>query len=308
MRIRSKLYLLLVSAILASLAQAGQIKSIDLPFEGHTWTYHLYTPDTPKGGPSPLVLVFHGAGGGGKAYLEKNGWLTLADREGVVVAAPDGLPALPRMPANFRLNPRLWNSGQLKPDSPRGRLNDIGFVAAMLDDIAKHAAINTGRVFATGHSNGAGMTYLLGAELPARLRAIAPVMGLNSTQAAMPARAVPTFTLLGTSDPLNPMQGGTRDLPWGQSTTPPVAQGLVAWATALGCNAMPQVQRDDATVRSEHYAACNDQATFTIWYLKGQGHAWPGGQDSGLPASVMGPNTTPVNATEVIWSFFSGYR
>ena len=111
--------------------------------------------------------------------------------------------------------------------------------------------------------------------------------------------------LVGTRDPLNPIQGGEHQLPWGKSTVPPISNGIQAWAQSLNCTT-PAVQvRDDDQVSIERFNQCRDGASYTSGYLTGQGHAWPGGQDSGLPESVMGPNMTRVNATESIWQFFS---
>lgn len=290
---------------MASSVHAADIETRKINNQDHTWTYHLYRPEKTQEKAAPLVVVFHGAGGNGRDYLSKNGWVAMSERAGFVVVAPDGLPALPRLPPNFRLNPRLWNSGQLNPQSARTKIDDVAFVAALLDDIAKQTPIDSQRVYATGHSNGAGMAYRVGGLLSDRFTAVATVMGLNSTPDARPARALPTLTLLGTHDPLNPLEGGVRQLPWGQSTTPPVAQGIGAWAKSLGCVEPAITASDDLALRIDKYDGCRDGATYTIWYIKGQGHAWPGGQASGLPESVMGPNLKSVNATDVIWQFFA---
>ncbi len=302
------LCLLIPLLVLARVAGAAGIEKMSLRAAGHTWDYYMYVPDRIRTTEAPLVVVFHGAGGGGRAYLEKNGWLAQSEAAGFVVAAPDGLAALPSLPANFRLNPRLWNSGQLKATSPRGKIDDIAFVGALLDDVAQHARVDPRRIFATGHSNGAGMTFLVGSRLSTRFAALAPVMGQNSTTGAAPQRALPTLVMLGTNDPLNPLEGGERELPWGRSTVPPPVQGILAWGKALGCSETARLERDDATVRIESYTACRDGASVTLWMLKGQGHAWPGGQDSGLPESVLGPNTTRINATKEIWKFFEGVK
>jgi polyhydroxybutyrate depolymerase len=289
----------------SGVAWGATVHHLEVKADGHTWTYHLHVPPqaSPRG--ATLVVVFHGAGGNGKDYLTKNGWAALSEQEGFVVVAPDGLPAFPRMPANFRLNPRLWNSGQLNASSPRAKINDIAFVNALLDDVEQRTSIDTSRIYATGHSNGAGMTFKVGAELSDRFSGIATVMGLNTSEGARPSRALPTLMLVGTRDPLNPIEGGERQLPWGKSMAPPVAQGIQAWSQSLDCTALAVKERDDDLIKVERFTRCRDDATYTVWYLKGQGHAWPGGQESGLPESVMGPNVTRVNATELIWQFFS---
>ena len=291
--------------VCSSLAWSATVQDLEIKADDQTWTYHLHVPLQARSGGAPLVVVFHGAGGNGKDYLIKNGWVALSEKEGFVVAAPDGLPALPRLPASFRMNPRLWNSGQLNPNMPRAKVNDLSFVKALLDDIVQRTAVDKSRIYATGHSNGAGMTFKVGAELSSLFAGIATVMGLNTSEGAQPTKALPTLMLIGTHDPLNPIEGGERQLPWGKSTVPPISHGIQAWSQSLNCKSPAVQERDDDQVTIERFNQCRDGASYTIWYLKGQGHAWPSGQDSGLPESVMGPNITRVNATDLIWQFFS---
>jgi poly(3-hydroxybutyrate) depolymerase len=57
------------------------------------------------------------------------------------------------------------------------------------------------------------MTFKLGAELEASLLAL-PLSWDQSSEGAHPTKALPTL-MIGTKDPLNPMKGGERQLPWG---------------------------------------------------------------------------------------------
>lgn len=299
------IFLSFALVVCSSFAWSATVKDLEINADGQTWTYHLHVPLKARSGGAPLVVVFHGAGGNGKDYLIKNGWVVLSEKEGFIVAAPDGLPALPRLPASFRMNPRLWNSGQLNPNMPRAKVNDLSFVKALLDDIVQRTAVDKSRIYATGHSNGAGMTFKVGAELSSLFAGIATVMGLNASEGAQPTIALPTLMMIGTHDPLHPIEGGDRQLPWGKSKVPPISDSIQAWSQSLNCKSPAVQERDDEQVTIERFSQCRDGASYTIWYLKGQGHAWPGGQDSGLPESVMGPNITRVNATDVIWQFFS---
>ncbi len=274
------------------------------------WT-RRFVVQVPKGldpaTPAPLVLVFHGAGGSGAGALDRDGWAALADRERCVVVAPDGLPAAPRRPANFLENPRVWNSGQLRPLSPRARIDDVAFVRSMLDDLTGCLKVDPDRVFATGHSNGAGLTFLLGAKLSDRLAAIAPVASHCWQPDPKPEHPRPTLYLVGTADPLVPIAGGKVALPWDAAAErPPLVQTFERWSKALGCDPEPKVERDDAKVRIEHHAAGASGADLTVYFLKGQGHGWPGGSGVGAAplARWIGPSVETVDATETIWRFF----
>ena len=55
--------------------------------------------------------------------------------------------------------------------------NDVAFIAALIDHLIKKFNADPKRVYATGMSNGAMMSYRLGCELSGKIAAIAPVAG-----------------------------------------------------------------------------------------------------------------------------------
>jgi polyhydroxybutyrate depolymerase len=63
---------------------------------------------------------------------------------------------------------------------PQG-IDDLEFVRAMIDDLARHRRADPSRVYATGISNGGSFSILAGCELADRIAALAPIA------AAMPA-------------------------------------------------------------------------------------------------------------------------
>jgi polyhydroxybutyrate depolymerase len=277
---------------------------LTLKAAGHEWHYTLHVPpkyDAAK--PTPLVVVLHGAGGKGEAYLDKAGWSKKADAAGFIVVAPDGLPARPDEVEGFLTNPRLWNSGQFPATSPRSKVDDIAFFKALLDDVGRRVSVDKDRIYLTGHSNGAGMTFRLGAELSQHFAALAPVASHTWIKEPKPARPLPTLYIIGTEDPLVPVKGGDSVTPWGKRTTPPVAESLAKWARALGCSEEPKTVRDKDGVKVVEYAAGKSGVKLTAYYIEGQGHNWPGGKDI-LPARFMGPSSDKVNATDLIWAFF----
>jgi poly(3-hydroxybutyrate) depolymerase len=77
---------------------ADKVQDLEIKFEGHNYTYHLHVPVQARSGGAPMVEVFHGAGGNGKDYLTTNGWVALSEKEGLIVAALEGLLALPSTP------------------------------------------------------------------------------------------------------------------------------------------------------------------------------------------------------------------
>lgn len=253
----------------------------------------------------PLVLAFHGAGGDGPGMLRRNGWIDKSEREGFVVVGPTGLASMPSLPANFLTNPRVWNSGQLRPLSPRARIDDVAFVRTLLDSLKTMVPHDDRRIYVTGHSNGAGMTFLLGAKLPERFLALAPVAGMMAVSNPMPSRPLPTLYIIGTKDPLQPLEGGPVKLPWGDRVNPPVSKYLTDWAQAIGCQLEAKtLSEHDGLKTVEYPSKSSGGSALRVIYIEGQGHGWPGARDAGLPASTIGPSVNSLKATDAIWSFF----
>jgi len=254
--------------------------------------------------PPPLVVGLHGAGGNGEQFLRGGGWADASDRFGFLFVAPDGLPARPGGAPNFLTNPRLWNSGQLKPGSPRTAIDDVAFVSALLADLKRRTPYDPKRVFVTGHSNGGGMTFLLAGKLADRIAAIATVAGLVADPDPKPSRPVPTLYVLGTKDPLTPLAGGESHLPWGKRTTRPVPEYLATWAKAIGCAPAPVTVSDAGGVKTVEYRPAGDGPRLKVLYLEGHGHSWPGSHDPRLVNEAMGPVTATIDATATIWAYF----
>jgi polyhydroxybutyrate depolymerase len=258
-----------------------------------------YRPDVKP----PLVLLLHGAGGNGAGILDKDEWAAKADKEGFVAVAPDGLPALPRTPANFRTNPALWNSGQLRPRSPRAAIDDVAYIRQLLDELKEKVPYDESRVLCAGHSNGDGMTFRLASELSERFTALGMVAGMNDSADTKPKKPLPMLYIVGTKDPLTPIDGGDVKLPWGHRQNVPVADMLADWAKLMGCETEPKTTSDKDGVKTVEYAPKSSGAKLSVIYIDGQGHNWPGGK-SALPESMVGPSTDKLDATNALWDFF----
>ena len=251
----------------------------------------------------PLVLLFHGAGGNGNSMLDKDHWAAKADAEGFIAVAPEGLPAKPsEAPAFFR-NPQLWNAGQLRADSPRAAVDDVAYVAKLLDELKTKIPYDERRLFSAGHSNGGGMTFRLAAESANWFAAIGVVSGMMAVANPRPARPVPTLFIVGTQDPLMPIAGGEVKLPWGKKQNPPVADFLAAWAKAIGCQTQPKLVSDAGGLQKLQYPSKAGGPTLSVIYIAGHGHHWPGGEEV-LPPSMIGPVKKNLDATDTVWDFF----
>jgi polyhydroxybutyrate depolymerase len=234
---------------------------------------------TPPGG-WPLVLFLHGTGGTADWADADTGWGEAAERDGFLLALPEGLPPDPAKPPKFLTNPPRWNDGATRPgDRLHTDADDVGYLAAAVGELVGRGEADPGRVFVCGFSNGAGMAFRLAAERAELVAAVAPVAGYCWTD-AKPVRPVPTLYVVGDADPLIPLAGGPVRLPWGG---PPVTRPAVA----------------DTLARWERL---NGQPPRTL-IVPGLGHHWPGGKGL-LGAKLGGPIGGPVDGTAAVWEFF----
>ena len=101
-----------------------------------------------------------------RAIPSKTGWASVADRENVLVVLPDGVPVNPHERPSFLKNPQLWDAGSGHSLLGRRRVDDLAYFRALFDDLPKHTPVDLRRVYVTGFSNGAAMTFRLAAEIP----------------------------------------------------------------------------------------------------------------------------------------------
>ncbi len=250
------------------------------------------------------MIFLTGTGGTAEWADCETGWSELARREDFALAVPESLPPDLSKPPSFLANPPRWNDGARPLFTPPVH-DDVAFLVTVIDDAVHRLSIDPRRVFVTGFSNGAGMTFRFAAEAADRVAAIAPVAGHCWVSDPHPSRPVPTLYTVGTRDLLLPLRGGDVRLPWRNRLVrrPPITETLERWATALGCGVVPVLQSDNQTVRVERYPG---PVVFDAVTIEDLGHHWPGGEAQ-LNARIAGPPSDAVNATEMIWTFFKQF-
>lgn len=295
----------LIAAALAApaFALAPGDHVIDLRHAGMERRYIVHVPPG-EGKRPPVVLNMHGGGGNALAHQQYVRMDALADREGFLVVYPDGTG-----PIRGRF--LTWNAGACCGLVPA---DDVGFVRAVLDDLAARTTYDVERVYATGLSNGAMMSYRLAAELSDRIAAIAPVAGSMVLQQFSAQRPVPVMHIHSVDDPRALYNGGLGP-PFPMTETrvlhPSVEGRLGEWAKANGCAATPvEAERREwvnsagqrHTAARLAYSGC--RAETQLWRLTGAGHVWPGGVLDYLPW-LLGPGTRVIDANEEMWRFFA---
>jgi polyhydroxybutyrate depolymerase len=247
-------------------------------------TYHIHIPLIYNQSVQlPLVIALHGRGGNGESMvlITRRGFDKLADKDGFIVAYPDGI----------ELN---WNDGRMDEEANdrahRENIDDVGFISALIDSMIKDYNIDPKRIYITGISNGAMMSYRLACEISYKITAIAPVDGnipyllLPECSPAMP---VSVLAINNVNDPLVPFEGGDihsnfRRLKLGIVLS--VNESVGFWVNRNHCSPSPVVTEepdvdpgDGTRVTKKEYLNSTDGTEVILYSIDGGGHTWPCG-------------------------------
>lgn len=273
--------------------------TLRLSIEGRQRTVIVHVPAGYTGSePVALILNLHGSTSDARQQEQLTGMDTTSDQDGFIVAYPQ---ALITDGAGFD-----WNV----PDQPlvsgsmplRNAADDVAFLTQLPSVLARRYCIDVRRVYATGISGGGRMASQLACNAPDTFAAVAPVAGLRFPGPCATSRDVPVIAFHGTADPIDPYNGDGLAY-WTYSV--PVAEQR--WAAHESCAKTTMTSATGYQLTAS--TACAGESTVELYGLLGEGHEWPGGPT--MPASItslLGPQTSAVDANSVMWAFFSAYR
>jgi len=169
--------------------------------ERRTWTVLgaprealVSIPETAAAAPTPVVFVFHGHGG-----TMQNAARTISIHAvwpEAIVFYPQGLPT----PGQLTDKEGKRSGWQARAGDQGDR--DLALVDTLLAAAKAEFRVDPKRVFATGHSNGGGFTYLLWAERPDEFSAFAPSSSVLGQEKKRPTTPKPILHIAGRTDPL----------------------------------------------------------------------------------------------------------
>jgi len=285
--------LAVLGCLAAALARPGSAAeaALHLKMGDLERSYLLHRPAAlGRQAPVALVIMLHGGFGTGKQAQQSYHWNELADREGFVVAYPDGIG-------------RSWNAGGICcGPALRGAVDDVGFLDHLIQEISAAENIDPRRVYLAGMSNGAAMAYRYACEGRVALAAIGPVAGTFSFACAR-AHAVSVLAIHGLDDQHVPFAGGQGTQGVTQGQWRPVKETLDILRRADDC--APAVAVRDGPVETVR-ASCAQGRAVVLEKITGAGHQWPGSSRKGLLQRLLGgdPPSTALDATTALWTFF----
>lgn len=299
-----------------------------LDFQGRRRTYIVHVPPgSDRSRALPLVIVLHG--GVVNAYFTayNTGMNATADREGFIVAYPNG---------TGRLEDRIltWNVGFGFAYALRNNVDDVGFIRELINRTLGEYGADPRRVYATGISNGGIMSYRLASEASDLIAAVAPVAGASAGRRRggsplvvfpQPARPVSVVAFHGMQDRLMPYGGG-KGSGFTNAVYLPVQDSINLWVGYDGCSPTPDAWTSPSGNIVRHwYSGGREGSEVVLYTIKDGGHSWPGGTQladrmgAGQGAvqgrargeriqrrfaQHIGSTSQEISANDLMWEFF----
>jgi len=262
---------------------------------GITREYLVHVPKSYRSKPTPMLVALHGGGGDADFQADDSKYKLISKSEaaGFIAVFPNGYS---RFPSGILAT---WNAGACCGGAQKNEIDDVGFIREVIARVERQASIDPKRIFATGMSNGAMMSWRLACEAP-EIRAIAPVEGTDNTARCTPSRPVPVIQFHAADDPNVPFNGG---IGVGPSHTDFVSVPATQAKWVQLNRADPKAKRV-LTVSGAHcdlHAAKAGGAPVELCLTDTGGHSWPGG---GTQQGRKQPSMA-ISANDLTWSFFS---
>jgi len=289
------------------LDEAPQVEGYALKHGGIARDLGIFDPRSGSGrGLRPLVVVLHGGlGDDDDTVALKFGRLNqLAEADDFLVAYPLGVGG-------------HWNDGRnvQRYVAQRERVDDVGFLAALLDELVDHRSVDPDAVFFVGVSDGAMMTHRFACEQTPKVRAFTAVIGAMPDNVARKRwrcgkEALSALMINGTDDPVVPWDGGSVQFD-GQKLGKVLSaeQTLAFWmrhnsCTGVDVSMLPDfVPQDGTRIERTRALGCREDTKVELFAVRGAGHTWPSGWQY-LPPSMVGSTSRDIDAAVAAWRFF----
>ncbi|GAC1655130.1 MAG: PHB depolymerase family esterase [Gemmatimonadaceae bacterium] len=221
--------------------------------------------------PFPLFVVLHGSSASAQDIRATSQMDPLSEAGRFLVAYPTGVQGA------GGLYPSDWNVGpSCCGAAGRENIDDVGFISALIRQIARRVPVDQHRIYIVGFSDGGRLAYHAACKLAPLIAGIGVVSGSLLDDSCAPSKPVPVIAIHGTSDAEVPF--------YDNALTPPPAPvtGIAAqlptsvqfWIAANGCSAGVETRVSPNVVRASFPACLGSEVAF--YTIEGGTHAWPG--------------------------------
>jgi polyhydroxybutyrate depolymerase len=131
-----------------------------------------------------VIFDFHPLGGTGARQESSSGWGTKCDSVGCIAVFPE----------SAQNGGNGWNVGYCCQGAQQNRVDDVQFTRDMIKWLEANACVDPKRIYASGCSNGGGMSYILACKAADVIAAVAPVdfRCITGTEPASASSLTPT--------------------------------------------------------------------------------------------------------------------
>ena len=239
---------------------------------------------------APLLVMLHGFSSSPTAPQDMDSYMLMspaANKLGIIVALPLGTH-------DTVIDKYEWNAtdsccGFDTPDA-----NDVGYIAAMIDEIKTKYKVDEKRVFLVGHSNGGFMAHRLACDQADKFAAVVSLAGGTFKNQNRCAASAPISVLQvhGDADGTISYEGGP---PLGIAQLPPApgaVETMADWAVKNRCGATPATDAAaidlvtdlaGAETTKSIYPDCEAGVATELWTIHGGPHS-PAFSDAWAPA------------------------
>lgn len=232
-----------------NLANRAGEHDCDISVRGNNREYSLLVPARYNPNQKTAILVdMHGYNGTRFNQPPFSGWKAKAREEGFIYVSPQGI--------NNSWNADLCCGGNTE--------DDVSFLKAIIEQVDASFNIDRSKVFASGHSNGGGMSHKLACDAADVFTGIASIAFpiTRPANACNPEKPPQIIHFHGLSDTVISYNGGS-------SGTVSAPESLVAWSNVLNCQSGPKVTYSKNSAYCQTYSECDGGRSSTLCTING---------------------------------------
>lgn len=177
---------------------------------------------------APLLVVLHGYTGDRDSVERFFKLREAAARRGYLLVRPNG--TLNRKGEGF------WNATVACCDYDNSNVDDVAYLAALVERVGRDHNLDRKRVYFIGHSNGGFMSYRMACDRADVVAAVVSLAGATFADAddCRPTEPVSVVQVHGTDDSIIRFEGGTF-----RARYPSATESVAQWAARNGCDLDP---------------------------------------------------------------------